>query len=47
MKNKIIQLETDNKEYVSICKRNDLLVLHVGYYEAEFTNRYIFFIIRL
>lgn len=41
MKNKIIQLETDNGEYASVCKRNNLLVLHIGYYEAEFTNKQV------
>lgn len=41
MKNKTIQLETDNGEYASVYKRNNLLVLHIGYYEAEFTNRQV------
>lgn len=41
IKNKIIKLETNNEEYVSVCKRNNLLILHVGYYEAEFTNKQV------
>lgn len=39
MKSKIFRVETENGEYVSVRKEDGLSVVHVGYYEAKFTNK--------
>lgn len=40
-KSKIIKVEAKNGELVLVSKENGRLVLHVGYSEAEFTNKQI------
>lgn len=41
VKSNLIKVEAENGELVFIFKENGRVVLHVGYSEAEFTNKQV------
>ena len=41
VKSNLIKVESENGELVLVKKKNGRVVLHVGYSEAEFTNKQV------